>query len=372
VTPPLAHDVEHFAVSADGRYLAYTWSEGGFSRLALTDQRNHLDLKPPAGLPFGVINALRFERSGTRLALEIESSTAPPDVFVADAATAAWTRWTESEPAVPGAASPVPALRLRFPTWDRSGGGTREQGGFVYLPSRPGRLPVLVLLHDGPAGRFRPGFDAWLQFLVNELGVAVVTPNLRGSGPGARAFASPDDGTQREDAIRDIGSLLVWIGVQPRLDASRVALMGRGYGGYQALAALAQYGDRLRAAVAIDPLADPAAADAAGAKSNPPPLGSSSDAPQRALLQHPSALGFAGSILRPVLLASLDGIPESGLSSAEQILWRMRANHRDAAYLAVDPRRCDADCAPVRAAAWAAIGAYLQDALSMDAAGTGP
>ena len=155
------------------------------------------------------------------------------------------------------------------------------------------------------------------------------------------AFAALDDGLLREDAIRDIGSLLVWIGLQPGIDATRVAVMGRGYGGFQALAALAQYGDRLRAAVAIDPPADLlAVADAAAAAGDAAEFGSSSDERQRALLQRMSPLGFAGSILRPVLLAHFDGTVTGRLSDAEQILWRMRVSGRDAAYIAVDPARC--------------------------------
>jgi len=186
-----------------------------------------------------------------------------------------------------------------------------------------------------------------------------------------RAFASLDDGLLREDALRDIGSLLVWIGAQPGLDASRVLVMGRGYGGYQALAALAQYGDRLRGAVAIDPLADLlAAADAAPAGAAE--FGSSADEQQRAFLQRISPLGFAGSMLRPVLLAHFDGAGTGGLSGAEQILWRMRANHRDAAYVAVDPGHCGTSCEQVRAAAWAAIGGYIKDALGADAPGAAP
>jgi dipeptidyl aminopeptidase/acylaminoacyl peptidase len=371
VTPPLEHDIEAFDVSADGRYLAYAWEEGGFSRIAIVDQRHRVELVLPVGLPLGIINALRFDRSGMRLALEAETATAPPDVHVIDIGAATVTRWTQSEPAVPGAAPAAPAQRLRFRTWDRSVGRPRELGGYVYAPPRGGRHPVLVLLHDGPEARFRPGFDAWVQFVVNELGVAVVAPNLRGSSGVGRAFASLDDGLLREDAIRDIGSLLVWIGVQPGLDASRVLVMGRGYGGYQALAALAQYGDRLRSAVAIDPLAD-LLATADATPTGVAEFGSSADEQQRVFLQRISPLGFAGSMLRPVLLARFDGAGTGGLSDAEQILWRMRANRRDAAYIAVDPGRCGTGCVAARAAAWAAIGSYIRDALGADAPGAAP
>jgi pimeloyl-ACP methyl ester carboxylesterase len=364
LTPVLEHDVERFDVSSDGRFIAYTWEEAGLSRLGIIDQRNRVDLVPPAELPPGVVNALRFERAGTRLALAIETANAPPDIYVVDLATLGCARWTQSAAGSTAAAQPAPARQFRFRTWDRSGERQRELGGFLYSPPRDGPHPVLVLLHDGPEAQFRPGFDAWLQFVVNELGIAVVAPNLRGSGGAGHSFAALDDGLLREDAIRDIGSLLVWIGLQPGIDATRIAVMGRGYGGFQALAALAQYGDRLRAAVAIDPPADLlAVADAAAAAGDAAEFGSSSDERQRALLQRMSPLGFAGSILRPVLLAHFDGTVTGRLSDAEQILWRMRVSGRDAAYVAVDPARCGQACGAARSASWAAIGAYLQAAL---------
>jgi len=139
-------------------------------------------------------------------------------------------------------------------------------------------------------------------------------------------------------------------------------VMGRGYGGYQALAALALYADRLRAAIAIDPVADLLAA-AGSTPSATAEFGSGTDATQRAFLQRISPLGFASAILRPVLLAHLDGAATNGLSGTEQILWRMRASRRDAAYVAVNPEHCGTRCAQARAAAWAAIGGYISATL---------
>ena len=55
----------------------------------------------------------------------------------------------------------------------------------------------------------------------------------------------------REDAVKDIGSLLVWIGVQSGFDRDRLFVMGGSYGGYMSLASLAAYSDRLRGAVDV-------------------------------------------------------------------------------------------------------------------------
>lgn len=331
LSPSMPHDVERFDVSADGRYLAYAWAEAGYSRVTVIDQRTHAPLALPAELPLGVIGALRFDRGGARLALELSTATTPPEIDVIDLGAMQLARWAQGAAA---GGTLQPAQRFRFRTWDRSDGRPRELAAFLYTPAGPGPHPVLLLLHDGPGGEFRPGYDAWLQFVVNELGVAVVAPNLRGSGGAGRAFAALADGELREDATRDIGSLLVWIGAQPALDAARIAIMGSGRGGQQALAALAAYGDRLRGAVAIDPPADP------------------------------QSLGYASALLRPTLLAHLDDAAAGRISDAEQLLWRLRANRREAAYLAVDTQRCAPGCRAAEAAVRASIGGYLQALLA--------
>jgi dipeptidyl aminopeptidase/acylaminoacyl peptidase len=276
---------------------------------------------------------MRFNRDGSRLALAIGTTTTPPEIHVIDIAAASITRWTRSDRNPAAAGSFTPARRIHFRTWDRSDGVPRVLDGFLYLPTRAGPHPVLIQLHDGPGGESRPGFDAWVQFLVNELGIAVIEPNLRGSGGAGVAFAALDEGPLRGDAIRDLGSLIVWIGAQRNLDPGRVAVAGRGYGGYQAIAALAKYGDRLRGAVAIDPLPDLVAATDAAA------------------------------IACPVLLVRLTRPVAGRQSGAEQILWRMRGTRRDARYLALDTARCATDCRDERAAAWAAIGGYLDQLL---------
>src|SRR5207253_5381316 len=91
-----------------------------------------------------------------------------------------------------------------------------------WRPRTAGPHPVVILIHGGPESQYRPGWDPLLQFMVNELGYAVVAPNVRGSSGYGKSFLALDNGPLREDAVRDVGSLLVWIGVQPHPDRDRV------------------------------------------------------------------------------------------------------------------------------------------------------
>jgi dipeptidyl aminopeptidase/acylaminoacyl peptidase len=110
---------------------------------------------------------------------------------------------------------------------------------------------VLIQIHGGPEGQSRPTFQARNNYYVNELGVAVLLPNVRGSAGYGRTFLTLDNGFKREDTVRDIGEFLEWIGRDARLDKSRIAVIGGSYGGYMSLACMTHFSGRLRCGVDI-------------------------------------------------------------------------------------------------------------------------
>ncbi|MEP7313910.1 MAG: S9 family peptidase, partial [Pseudomonadota bacterium] len=187
VAPQSRWDVEIFALSRDGHYLAYTLNEGGVSRLIVHDLLEKADLLLPP-LPAGaIVSSLGFDPTAKRLALSIESAQSPRDVFVLALAERKLERWTQSEVGPIDQAKLVTAELVRFPTWDRSGNDLRQVPAFVYRPKTPGVHPVIINIHGGPESQFRPGWDAFTQYLVNELGYVVVAPNVRGSSGYGRS-----------------------------------------------------------------------------------------------------------------------------------------------------------------------------------------
>jgi dipeptidyl aminopeptidase/acylaminoacyl peptidase len=120
---------------------------------------------------------------------------------------------------------------------------------FVYQPRGKGPFPVVIYIHGGPEGQFRPSFNSTVQMWVEKLGVAVVAPNVRGSLGYGESYLVMDDGKLRENAVKDIGALLDWLSEQKKFDETRVAVYGASYGGYMALATAVHYGDRIKAAV---------------------------------------------------------------------------------------------------------------------------
>ena len=79
----------------------------------------------------------------------------------------------------------------------------------------------------------------------------MIYPNIRGSSGYGKRFLKLDNGFSREDAYKDVGTLLDWIKTRPELDAGRILVTGGSYGGHMTLAVATLYGDRIRAALPV-------------------------------------------------------------------------------------------------------------------------
>ncbi len=237
--------VESIALSGDGRTLAFTTNEDGWSTLRLLDTRTRR-VTEPSGIPRGLVRNLRFARSADVLGMTLLGPTRTGDAYTYDVARRRLTRWTESEVGGLDEASFVEPTLVRYRTFDE-----REIPAFYYRPEGEGPFPVLVMIHGGPESQARPRFSPLTQYLASESGVAVLVPNVRGSDGYGKTYLQLDDAERREDSVRDIGALLDWIAAQDELDASKVAVFGGSYGGYMVLASLVHFGERLRAGVDV-------------------------------------------------------------------------------------------------------------------------
>ncbi len=337
VSPDLQWDVEDFDVSADGHHIAYVVNEDGHARLTVVDTQRKLELTP-SGLPDGPIFNLRFDPTGKRLAMAAEGAQTPRDAYVYDVERSTLERWTKSEIGPLDPNTLVPAELIKYPTWDRVNGKQRLISAYVYRPHSTGPCPVVIDVHGGPEAQFRPHWDPFIQFLVNELGYAVIAPNVRGSSGYGKTFLKLDDGVLREDAVRDIGSLLFWIGLQPAFDRNRVAVMGGAYGGYMALASLAQYGDRLRGGIDVSGISNfvsflggtPLYRQDMGRDE----YGDERDPRMRSFLSRISPLNNSAQIRKPLLVAQGLNDPRVSASESQQMVYRIRSKGVEVWYLA--------------------------------------
>jgi dipeptidyl aminopeptidase/acylaminoacyl peptidase len=246
LTSDIPWDVDSFDLTHDGKRLAFITNEEGVGVLHEMDTATHKEMKLPK-LPMGVISGLRWHRNGHELALSLNNAQGPGDCYSVDVATGQVERWTTSETAVKTDSFPAAEL-VRWKSFDG-----KMISGFLYKPPAKftGKRPVVVVIHGGPEGQSQPIFLGRANYYLNELGIALIYPNVRGSTGYGKTFSLADNGFKREDTYRDINALFDWIGTRADLDSDRISIMGGSYGGHMALAVSTFYSDRIRCSVDI-------------------------------------------------------------------------------------------------------------------------
>jgi dipeptidyl aminopeptidase/acylaminoacyl peptidase len=250
VHPDLQWDVEDLAVS--DRHVAYVANEDGVSVLHVRTHPDHAEVVLPP-LPKGVITHLRWRRDAPEVAFTLAHARSPGDVYSVTVGTSRLDRWTLSETGGLDASTYSEPDLVRWTSFD----GQTISGFYYRPPARfAGPRPVIVLIHGGPESQSLPTFRGNFNYFLNELGIALVLPNVRGSAGYGSAFLNADNGMKREDAVRDIGAVLDWIATRPELDAGRVMVTGGSYGGYMTLGTMMLFGDRVRCAIVIVGISD--------------------------------------------------------------------------------------------------------------------
>jgi dipeptidyl aminopeptidase/acylaminoacyl peptidase len=325
-------DVEEVVLAKDGKHLAFATNEDGVSKLHILTVPTHKALPTPA-LPIGVITAMDFSPDGKQLALSINSATSPSDVYVIDLASRKLARWTQSEV---GGLDPTRFVAPTLVHYNSFDG--RSIPAFYYRPAgATGKIPVIIQIHGGPESQAQPTFSSSIQFLVNELKVAVLVPNVRGSSGYGKAYLQLDNGLLRKDSVKDIGALLDWVAQQNDLDTARVGVAGGSYGGYMVLATMVDYNERIRAG-----------ADTVGISNFSTFLkntesyrrdlrraeyGDEREPAMAAFHEQIAPLNNAGKISRPLFVLQGFNDPRVPYTEAEQIVKAVRANQGEVWYL---------------------------------------
>jgi dipeptidyl aminopeptidase/acylaminoacyl peptidase len=252
LTDHIPWDVEDLELSPDGQVLAFTVNADGISELHLLDTQTRRELPAPK-LPKGQVFNLKFHLRRNELAFNLNSAKSPSDVYSYNLDAKRLERWTFSETGGLNPETFSEAQLIHYPTFDQVDGKPRLLAALVTRPPAKFKppYPVLIDIHGGPEGQARPGFQGRYNYFLNDMGIALIEPNVRGSTGYGKSFTKLDNGYQREDTVKDIGALLDWIARQPDLDKSRVAVTGGSYGGYMSLAAMTHFSDRLRCGIDV-------------------------------------------------------------------------------------------------------------------------
>lgn len=333
LTADIPWDVEAFDVSPDGRTVAFVTNEEGISRLYLLDAAAGT-YRPVDGVPVGVIGGVDWRPSGDELGFSMNSARSPTDAYSVDVRSGALTRWTESELGGLVASDLSEPSLVRWPTFDG-----RTISGFLYRPPTrfTGRRPVIINIHGGPEGQSRPVFLGRNNYFLNEMGVAILFPNVRGSTGFGKTFVKLDNGMRREESVQDIGALLDWIATQPDLDPARVMVTGGSYGGYMTLAVATNYADRICCALDVVGISHFGTflrnTESYRRDLRRVEYGDERDPEMAAFFERISPLNNAARITKPLFVVQGGNDPRVPLSEAEQIVARVQQGGTPVWYL---------------------------------------
>jgi dipeptidyl aminopeptidase/acylaminoacyl peptidase len=323
----IAWDVEEFDLSDDGARLAFVANEDGIARVHVLDTATGRELPAPP-FPPGEVGRLTFREGTHELGFTLSAARSPADAYSFDLDSGRLERWTESETAGLDPATFAEPELIHYPTFDG-----RMIPAFVYRPAEdkfPGRRPVLIDIHGGPESQFQPGFLGKANYLINNLGLVLIFPNIRGSAGYGKSYLKLDNGKLREHAVQDIGALLDWIAGQSGLDAQRVGVIGGSYGGFMSLATQTRYNDRIKAGIDVVGIShfvtflrntSSYRRDLRRAE-----YGDERDPSMGAYLESIAPLNHAAKIKTPLLVAAGQNDPRVPVSESEQMVAAVRKN----------------------------------------------
>ncbi len=240
-------DVEDFDLSENGLSLSYIANESGESVLYIYNTATGISSRIK-DLPVGIYGSLSFHKNSNDLAFSISSARSSRDIYVYNLNSGQIIQWTKSDM---GGMDPEELSIPEKITWKSFDG--LEISGFYYKPHPKftGKRPVIIDIHGGPESQSRPGYLGSWNYYLNELGIAIILPNVRGSAGFGKTFLKLDNGFDRKNSVKDIGALLDHINKIPELDPDRIMVTGGSYGGYMSLAVSVDYADKIRCAVDV-------------------------------------------------------------------------------------------------------------------------
>jgi alpha-beta hydrolase superfamily lysophospholipase len=323
------YDLDEFVVSDDLSTVALLWNINGCSELQILEYADYT-LTEPIALPNLVAGELSISAGGSMVAVTVQGADLPRTVELVDPRSREWER-IDRKPSV----GPVSARPRLHTVTARDG---RSLFGWLYCPP-PGveQAGTMIYLHGGPEGQARPSHSEIFPGLLDE-GIAVFTPNVRGSGGQGREFVHADDKDKRFAAIDDVADCARYLAARGLADASRIACAGWSYGGYLTMAALTFHPDLFVAGVSICGMSD-----LGTFYRNTEPWIAAASYPEyghpiadRELLDALSPLQRVDALVAPLLVVHGGTDTNVPVSESEQIVEALRSRGRKVRYLLFD------------------------------------
>lgn len=320
------HDLDEFVVSDDLSTVALLWNINGCSELQVLSYADYT-LSDPIPLPNRVAGELSISAGGSMVAMTVQGPDLPRTVELVDPRTREWER-IDRKPSV----GPISAHPRPHTVTARDG---LPLPGWLYCPpSGVEQIGTMIYLHGGPEGQARPSHSEIFPGLLQE-GIAVFTPNVRGSGGYGREFTHADDKEKRFAAIDDVADCARYLAERGLSDPARIACTGWSYGGYLTMAALAFHPDLFVAGISICGMSD-----LGTFYRNTEPWIAAASYPEyghpiadRELLDRLSPLQRVDSLVAPLLVVHGGTDTNVPVSESEQMVQALRRRGRTVRYL---------------------------------------
>jgi dipeptidyl aminopeptidase/acylaminoacyl peptidase len=332
-------DIQGISLSHDGLHLLAEVNNNGSDEVRLFDAKSGSELPRPA-LGIGSLGGLAWHKVNKSLfAFTMNSPQSPSDVYTYDLNTARAQRWTSAyfSPELNPQNFVSPEL-VQIKSFDGL-----PISGWLYLPDArkfPGKRPVVMDFHGGPESQSTVRFMGRWNYYLNELGLSIFLPNVRGSSGYGKKFLSLDDGFLRKDSVKDGGAFLDWLRVHPRIDGNRIVVSGGSYGGYMSLAMAVDYGDKLRGAIDVVGISNFVSflknTESYRRDLRRVEYGDERDPAMRAFHEKIAPLNSADAIRIPLLVVHGKNDPRVPYTEAQQMVEAVRKNGVQAWYLLAD------------------------------------
>lgn len=238
-------------ISSEGNHLVIQNSKDGIDALRVFRLKNGKIVKeiPPFISGSFVVWNVRW-LSDTEIAYTLENIGKPASIQSFNFDSKKYTDWTKERlPAQLADKVKSPEV-IRWKSFD----GLEITGYTVRPKSTTKKSPVMIYVHGGPQILDKPLFNTTDIRLAANLGITTIHTNIRGSSGFGKEFMDADNKEKRGDAVKDIQTLLDWIGKQPNLDANQIYLRGVSYGGFVVLSAALHEPSRIKGVIAEYPL----------------------------------------------------------------------------------------------------------------------
>ena len=227
-------DISGAGFTSQGTYMIVYVNDDGKNAIEVLDATT----MTPIDLPdFGdkSITSVGFSDDEKWMRMYVGGSNSPSDLYTYNFETKEQHKLTNVLNKEINADDLVTAKVIRFESFD----GTVIPA-IYYLPkqaSPENKVPAMVLVHGGPGGQTRQGFNSLVQYMVNH-GYAVLAVNNRGSSGYGKTFYQMDDLNHGEKDLQDCVEGKNWLASQTEIDGGKIGIIGGSYGGYMTMAAL--------------------------------------------------------------------------------------------------------------------------------------